>query len=496
MKSIFKRIISCLVIFACLLVSVGVKQVVSAETEEITYTFSSYTAGTQYAENEVHVLDDRITVTTTDCHFTSEIRVYSSATNNGFVIIQNTSVNQKISGFTFNCGNKADTMDVYVSNDAETWELDQSFKVTSTSYNNYTISFTNDYKYFKLDVKGTNQVRIKSMKVLFETNEDVSSIESFQTLNTLASLNLNWSSEEVILENSETWRLITDVSDLAAGDQIIIAANKSDFALSTTQNNNNRGKASITKTDDVVELGAGVQILTLVAGKKENTFGFNAGNGYLYAASSGSNYLRTESSLSDNSSWKISITDAGVATIVAQGSYTRNTMQYNPSSFIFACYSSASQSPLSIYKLYVEEGVETHYSITEGSVALRFGTLIPDAIYEDLTSQGYSFGVNFVSGANDKDFECSNIEKVKIDEQYYYQFAVVINNMPSSAYNEKFTATCYAKLNNEKFTMNDKTHSVISILEAYVEMAKTSNEHYGSLDKKMMAGLLDAANIN
>lgn len=493
MKSIFKRIISCLIIFVCLLACVSVKQVVSAETEEITYTFSEYTAGTQYAVNEEHVLDDRITVTTTVCHFTSEIRVYSSATNNGFVIIQNTSVNQKISGFTFNCGYKADEMNVYVSNDAETWELNQSFSVKSTSYSDYTISFTNDYKYFKLDVEGTNQVRIKYMKVLFETKEDVSSIESFKALNTLASLNLNWSSEEVILENSETWRLITDVSDLAAGDQVIIAANTDNFALSTTQNGNNRGEASITKTDDVVELGADVQILTLVDGKLENTFGFNTGDGYLYAASSSKNYLRTESLLSNNSSWNISITDTGVATIVAKGNYTRNTMQYNPSSSIFACYSSASQQPLSIYKLYVEDGVETHYSITEGSVALRFGTLIPAAIYEDLSSQGYSFGVNFVSGANDKDFECSNIQKVTINEQDYYQFAVVINNMPSSAYNEKFTATCYAQLNNEKFTMNNKTHSVISILEAYVEMAKTSNEYYGSLDEKMMAGLLAAA---
>ena len=42
--------------------------------------------------------------------------------------------------------------------------------------------------------------------------------------------------------------------------------------------------------------------------------------------------------------------------------------------------------------------------------------------------------------------------------------------------------------------MNSKTHSVVSILAAYVEMAESSEEYYGSLDKDLMAGLLTAAN--
>ena len=149
---------------------------------------------------------------------------------------------------------------------------------------------------------------------------------------------------------SVVYELVTDPSDLTVDSEIIIVAADSDVALSTTQNNNNRGQAGVTKDGDTIsDPGSAVQVITIEEGTKDGTVAFNVGNGYLYAASSGSNYLRTETTLSDNSSWTVSIAD-GVATIVAQGTYTRNTMQYNQSSSLFACYGSASQKAVSIYK--------------------------------------------------------------------------------------------------------------------------------------------------
>ena len=159
-----------------------------------------------------------------------------------------------------------------------------------------------------------------------------------------------------------SWELVTDVTNLKAGDRIVIVANGYSYALSTTQNSNNRGRASVTKSGNTVTFGNDVQIIILEAGTVDGTFAFYVeGNstGYLYAASSGSNYLRTESKLSANSSWKITIAD-GVATIVAQGTNSRNTMQYNNSSSLFACYSSASQQAVSIYKETVGEAIPAH----------------------------------------------------------------------------------------------------------------------------------------
>ena len=152
---------------------------------------------------------------------------------------------------------------------------------------------------------------------------------------------------------STTWTLVTDASTLAAGDEIIIAASDYNYAMSTTQNSNNRGVAAISKSADkstlAAEPGADVQVLTLTSGVSSGTFGLSTGAGYLYAASSNNNYLRTHTTLNANASWNISVTSAGVATIKAQGGSTRNTIYYNQQSSLFSCYSSA-QKAVAIYK--------------------------------------------------------------------------------------------------------------------------------------------------
>lgn len=160
---------------------------------------------------------------------------------------------------------------------------------------------------------------------------------------------------------SKVYELVTDAADLTVDSKIIIVAKDYDYALSTTQNKNNRGQASVTKVNNQIENpGDGVQIITVEDGTKSGTIAFNVGDGYLYAASSSSNHLKTQTSLSDNSSWTVSIAD-GVATIIAQGTNTRNTMQYNQTSSLFSCYGSASEKAVSIYKLQGSGTVKENY---------------------------------------------------------------------------------------------------------------------------------------
>ena len=93
------------------------------------------------------------------------------------------------------------------------------------------------------------------------------------------------------------------------------------------------------------------------AGTKANTFAFKVGEKYLYAGSSTANRLYSGTTKNDNASWAISITSSGVATVTAQGSNTRNIMQYNgadASALIFNCYGNTTTNGctlLSIYKL-------------------------------------------------------------------------------------------------------------------------------------------------
>ena len=143
------------------------------------------------------------------------------------------------------------------------------------------------------------------------------------------------------------WELLTNIANLQVGDQIVIVASGSNYALSTTQNTNNRGTANVTKSENTVTFGDDVQILTIEAGTVANTFALYTGSGYLYAASSGSNYLKTQTTKDDNGSWTITVTD-GVATIKAQGANTRNWLRYNSQSSLFSCYASG-QADVSIY---------------------------------------------------------------------------------------------------------------------------------------------------
>ena len=155
----------------------------------------------------------------------------------------------------------------------------------------------------------------------------------------------------------EIWLLVLDAAELQAGDQVVIAANEADYALSINQKKNNRGQVAITKTGTTISINDSVQVLTLETGTKANTLAFNTGNGYLYAAASDGNYLRTDTALSDNSSWVITITE-GVASIVAQGEFTRNTMQYNATSSLFSCYApDKPQKPIALYKKTLAEDI-------------------------------------------------------------------------------------------------------------------------------------------
>ena len=128
------------------------------------YVFSDYAAGTQYAKDELHELDDLLNIITTECHFTSELRIYSSSTHNGNAILQSI---VPMYGLSFNAGNKVDTVNVYGMENSE-WVLIAEVEVTSESYKDYTVDFGGkSYTQIKLDVAGENQIRIKTLTVQY-----------------------------------------------------------------------------------------------------------------------------------------------------------------------------------------------------------------------------------------------------------------------------------------------------------------------------------------
>ncbi len=159
--------------------------------------------------------------------------------------------------------------------------------------------------------------------------------------------------------DTQTATLVTDASDLTVGDRIIIAAAGYDYALSTTQNTNNRGQSNIAKDGITATFGTDTQVITLESGAVEGTFALSVEDGkYLYAPSSSANNLKTQSSLNNNGSWHIAIGADGNAAITAAGSSTRNILRYNATSSLFSCYAASNnQKDVAIYML---ERLHTH----------------------------------------------------------------------------------------------------------------------------------------
>ena len=156
--------------------------------------------------------------------------------------------------------------------------------------------------------------------------------------------------------NSGYFVKVTDVSDLENGDAILIVNEESKYAMSTTQNNNNRGQESVTIFNETILPSADVQKLVLVKKTEKvsdvdtDVFYFYTGSGYLYASSSSSNQLKTEATIDENNNARATISiESGDATITFTGSATRNLLQYNSGSGLFSCYGS-SQKSVQIYK--------------------------------------------------------------------------------------------------------------------------------------------------
>lgn len=144
-----------------------------------------------------------------------------------------------------------------------------------------------------------------------------------------------------------TYELVTDANTLADGDNIIIAyvntADKVYYAMGGQADNNRLATGDVTyNTDGTLTIGEGVQQITLEGAA--GGYYFYVGNGYLYAASSDKNHMKTQTEADDNAKATIEIAENGDATIIFQGEYTRNHLRFNKNGNnpIFSCYAETS----------------------------------------------------------------------------------------------------------------------------------------------------------
>ena len=128
-------------------------EVAAAKTK---YTFSSYTAGTQYAQGEKHVLDSNTTLIINGAHLNSQVRLYSGSN----AVIESKGTVSKI---TVKAGYKAGTLTINVSTDGKTWTKVKAIS-TTTTYTDYTVELNGSYKYIQLVSSGA-QIRVSELTI-------------------------------------------------------------------------------------------------------------------------------------------------------------------------------------------------------------------------------------------------------------------------------------------------------------------------------------------
>ena len=155
-------------------------------------------------------------------------------------------------------------------------------------------------------------------------------------------------------KESQVYELVTDPAELTPDSQVIIANAAGEYAVSTTQNQNNRAAAAVAVVDDAItDPSESVQILTIEA-ETGGTVAFKAGTaGYLAATGSNSYQLTTVAETGANTNFTVSISD-GEANVNAAG-VSRGQMRFNPNNGnpIFNCYTSGSTTGtgIALYKL-------------------------------------------------------------------------------------------------------------------------------------------------
>lgn len=143
-------------------------------------------------------------------------------------------------------------------------------------------------------------------------------------------------------------------TSIAAGDKVLLTSGTSGaIKVMGTQNTNNRSAVNYTITDGIIVSSAATYPLTVGTGETESTYYTlydPTVDGYLYAASSTNNYLKSEAEISVDSEWEIVLNgESKATTLQATASSNRKVLRFNESNSLFSCYSSG-QKDVYVFK--------------------------------------------------------------------------------------------------------------------------------------------------
>ena len=284
-----------------------------------------------------------------------------------------------------------------------------------------------------------------------------------------------------------TYELVTTSAQMDLDRKFAIVATNYNYAMSTTQNTNNRGQVAITKDTNANTVTINSSVATFTLSETDTTDGVthyafydSVNEGYLYAASSTKNYLKTESEIDTdgNASFYIGLNaTTGVATIQAQGTNGRNTIRYNSTDSVFSCYAGSSTQPT--VSLYQQKEMSGGGNISATGVSLnKTSTSIAKGSSETLTAT-----VSPSEATNKNVTWSSSVPSVATVSSSGVVTAVSAGTTVITVTTEDggFTATCTVTVTNASTgsTYYEKQTSVSNILDGqYVICANVSGTYY------------------
>ncbi len=210
---------------------------------------------------------------------------------------------------------------------------------------------------------------------------------------------------------SQTWEKVTDVNDLKDGDEVTFVNEENEAALGKKKSNN-FGKVTVTISNNSFKSVNDLTALKLV--KQGDNWLFMLDNMYLFAASSGSNYLKTTDDKTDSNAKATITISKGDATIKFQGKNLRNIIRYNSNSLLFSCYSGGQKS-IQLYKK-ASTGTPTTIEFNAGFDATKTYTFTDGVAPSDYTQPKVTLSTSEAVGKGAIEYTSSNTEVVAVDK--------------------------------------------------------------------------------
>lgn len=194
-----------------------------------------------------------------------------------------------------------------------------------------------------------------TLEAITVTGEDNTAIEVTEGKFTMPDQPVTVSATFKTFEYAQQFKKVTRLDQLVAGKQVLIVgtANDAVYVMGAQASNNRTGVAIENATTLPATIQYNSDYAPMVLGKSGENYTFfdPIEAGYLYAASSSKNHLRTEASLDDNGKAELEMSEEDKSfTVTFQGENTRNIMRFNANngSPIFSCYASG-QQPVYFY---------------------------------------------------------------------------------------------------------------------------------------------------